>query len=390
MSYRTYNGNCNGAVLLLLSMVMIMIISCVLFSSVSSTDDKHSIHNHSNDIPSISVAIRGTESNRILKEQKHCGLLSLRKYKGASACELSGQFCVYKSAENMVMNNHGVGGGGTGSGSNYNAYGAQCKGMNRKQCKKCEACSWSKNGSTNICVHSALGGGVDNSSLISQHFKDSMSCTGMKMKGCKESNACSWFQGTCVHGNVGNGNDSYRQILSGMSCSQMNKRDCKLSKNCKYNKGKNGFPSSCINRGARNNGASPARGKRTAVTGYVDQEESSTESITDRLSTSYDIIGTEMDDVFGWSEDDDDTPAEDFETQEVEEERPLKFWSRPMLSGSVCIHSNTYPETYINAVGHLLLFDTKEECCNVYDCRSQEEEEDVGMANSISADEDKP
>ena len=281
------------------------------------------------------------------------------------------------------MNNHGVGGGGTGSGSNYNAIGAQCKGMNRKQCKKCEACSWSKHGSTNICVHSALGGGVANGSLISQHFKDSMSCTGKGMKGCKKSNACSWFNGSCVHG----GGDRTQQV-SGMSsvyssCSQMSRRDCKLSKNCKFNKGKNGGSSSCINRRGRNNAVKPARGKRTAVTGYVDQEE----SMTDRLSTSYDIIGTEMDDVFGWSEDDDDTPAEDFETQEVEEERPSKFWSRPMLSGSVCIYSNTYPETYI---GHLLLFDTKEECCNVYDCRSQEGEENVGMANSISADEDKP
>ena len=387
MSYRTYNGNCNGAVLLLLlSMVMIMIISCALFSP---TDDKHSIHNHSNDIPSI--AIRGTESNRILKEQKHCGLLSLRKCKGARACELSGEFCVYKlpTADNMVMNNHGVGGGGTGSGSNYNAHGAQCQGMNRKQCKKCEACSWTKHGSTNICVHSALGGGVDNGSLISQHFKDSMSCTNKGMKGCKKSNACSWLSGICVHGGGFGGNDRTQQVVSGMSstlsCSQMSRRDCKLSKNCKFNKGKNGGSSSCINRRGRNNAVKPARGKRTAVTEYVDQEE----SMTDRLSTSYDIIGTEMDDVFGWSEDDDDTPAEDFETQEVEEERSSKFWSRPMLSGSVCIYSNTYPETYINAVGHLLLFDTKEECCNVYDCRYQEEE-DVGMANSISIDEDKP
>jgi len=293
----------------------------------------------------------------------------------------------------MVMNNHGVGGGGTGSGSNYNAYGAQCRGMNRKQCKKCEACSWTKHGSTDICVHSALGGGIANDSLISQHFKDSMSCTGMGMKQCRKSNACSWL-GTCVHGGGYGGNDRTQQVVSGMSstlsCSQMSRRDCKLSKNCKYNKGKNGGSSSCINRRGRNNVVKPARGKRTAVTGYVDQEE----SMTDRLSTSYDIIGTEMDDVFGWSEDDDDTHAEDFETQEVEEERPPKFWSRPMLSGSICIYSNTYPETYINVVGHLLLFDTKEECCNVYDCRSQEEEEeeeeDVGMANSISIDEDKP
>jgi len=155
------------------------------------------------------------------------------------------------------------------------------------------------------------------------------------------------------------------------SCSQMNRRDCQLSKNCKYNKGKNGFPSSCITRGGRNNVVKPARGKRT-VTAYDEEEESSTtKSMTETMDNDDDIF-------LGWS--DDDAPTEEF----TQEERPLKFWSRPMLSGSVCIHSNTYPETYINVVGHILLFDTKEECCNVYDCRSQEEE-DVGMAY-----EDKP
>ena len=226
--------------------------------------------------------------------------------------------CVYKmpTADNLYANNHGVGGGGSGKGEVFNSIGAQCSGMVIKQCKKSKACSWSKNGSEEICVHSALAGGVG---------------------GVSDS-------------------DSTMLLSGGMRCAKLNKRECKQSKYCKFNQNKNGR-SKCINRGGRNNG--DKRSNRIADIG-VDEEESSltTTTTTDR------------------------------------EERPLKFWPRPyyiehVRSGAECIYSNEYPDTYIYI--HWLLFDTKEECCNVYDCRYQEEEEDVsnGMVNSIK-DEDQP
>ena len=302
---KTYN--CGGSITLL-AILFLFSIACIIINILfSPTND--SIHDNSNDV-------RG---QRIRILQKHCGLISNpKKCKGTSFCKLSGQYCVYKmpTNENMYANNHGVGGGGSGSGSVYNSIGAQCSGMVMKQCKKSKACSWSKNGSEEICVHSALAGGIGGAS----------------------------------------DNDSTMLLSGGMRCQKLNKRECKQSKYCKYNQNKNGR-SKCINRGGRNNGNK--RNNRIADTEVDEVEESS-------------IITTTTD----------------------REERPIKFWPRPkyiehVRSGAECVYSNAYPETYIRI--HWLLFDTKEECCNVYDCRHQEEDYvSNGMFNSILKDEDQP
>ena len=310
MSWNRTYYNCSGSIIALI-IIFLFSIACIIINELFSptTNDN---------IPSTAATTRG---QRIRILQKHCGLISNpKKCKGTSFCKLSGEYCVYKmpTNENMYANNHGVGGGGSGSGSVYNSIGAQCSGMVMKQCKKSKACSWSKNGSEEICVHSALAGGI---------------------------------------GGVSD-TDSTMLLSGGMRCQKLKRRECKQSKYCKYNQNKNGR-SKCINRGGRNNGNK--RNNRIADIGDDEEEESSltTATTTDR------------------------------------EERPIKFWPRPyyiehVRSGAECMYSNTYPETYIHI--HWLLFDTKEECCNVYDCRHQEEEEDTsnGMANSILNDEDQP